>query len=161
MSGEIPEINSCIIFKNGYRDNCVGKARQFNLSCPKNSDMADMTFEELVKNHSPELIERLVRWVVNEDPVEIHFDFLGNDQWAIISMHIYEEDQEISIRLHSGDKYDLYFGYYDEEDEFYEIIHPLTEDEIKILPDGLKKLMKSVLDKEEGMRIPGNFLSRK
>jgi hypothetical protein len=123
--------------------------------------MADMTYEELVKNHSPELIERLVRWVVNEDPVEIHFDFLGNDQWAIISMHIYEEDQEISIRLHSGDKYDLYFGYYDEEDEFYEIIHPLTEEEKKILPDALKKLMRSVLDKEEGMRIPGNFLSKK
>jgi len=123
--------------------------------------MADMSYEELVKNHSPELIERLVTWVVNEDPVEIHFDFLDNDQWAIISMHIYEEDQQISIRLHTADRYDLYFGYYDDEDEFFEIIHTLTEEEKKILPDSLKKLMKSVLDKEEGIRIPGSFLSRK
>ncbi len=123
--------------------------------------MADMTYEELVNNHSPELIERLVTWVVNEDPVEIHFDFLDNDQWAIISMHIYEEDQQISIRLHAADKYDLYFGYYDDEDEFFEITHTLTEEEKKILPDSLKKLMKSVLDKEEGIRIPGGFLSRK
>jgi len=123
--------------------------------------MADMTYEDLVKNHSPELIERLVTWVVNEDPVEIHFDFLGNDQWAIVSMHIYEEDQQISIRLHSDDRYDLYFGYYDDDDEFFEIIHTLTEEEKKILPDSLQKLMKSVLDKEEGLRIPGNFLSRK
>ena len=107
------------------------------------------------------MIERLVTDVVGKDTVEIRFDFLDNDQWAIISMHNYEEDQEISIRLHSGDKYDLYFGYYDDEDEFFEIVQLLTEEEKKILPEGLQKLMKSVLDKEEGMRIPSSFISKK
>ena len=123
--------------------------------------MGDKKYEELVKNHSSAMIERLVTDVVNKDTVEIHFDFLDNDQWAIISMHNYEEDQEISIRLHSGDKYELYFGYYDNEDEFFEIVQLFTEEEKKILPEGLKKLMHSVLDKEEGMRIPGSFLSKK
>ena len=119
-----------------------------------------MTFEELVKNHSSEMIEKLVTHVVSMDPVEIRFDFQDEDQWAIISMHIYEEDKEISLRLHLNDIYDLYFGYYDDEDEYFEIIQPLTDEEKKILPEGLRKLMKSVLDKEEGIRIPGNFLSR-
>lgn len=119
-----------------------------------------MTYEELVKNHAADMIEKLVAWVLGKDTAEIRFDFADEDQWAIISMHIYEEDKEISIRLHLNDKYDLYFGYYDDEDEFFEIIHPLTEEEKKILPDGLKKLMKHVLDKEEGMRIPAGFLSR-
>ncbi|MDB5211246.1 MAG: hypothetical protein JWQ30_2073 [Sediminibacterium sp.] len=123
--------------------------------------MADMSYEDLVKNHSADMIEKLVRWVVSQDPVEIHHDFTDDDQWAIVSMHIYEEDQEISLRLHPGGLYDLYFGYYDDEDEFFEIIHVLTEEEKKILPDGLKKVMLSVLAKEEGMRIPGNFLSKK
>ena len=123
--------------------------------------MGDKKYEELVKNHSSAMIERLVTDVVGKDTVEIRFDFLDNDQWAIISMHNYEEDQEISIRLHSGDKYDLYFGYYDDEDEFFEIVQLLTEEEKKILPEGLQKLMKSVLDKEEGMRIPSSFLSKK
>jgi hypothetical protein len=123
--------------------------------------MGDKKYEELVKNHSSAMIERLVTDVVGKDSVEIRFDFLDNDQWAIISMHNYEEDQEISIRLHSGDKYDLYFGYYDDEDEFFEIVQLLTEEEKKILPEGLQKLMKSVLDKEEGMRIPSSFLSKK
>jgi hypothetical protein len=123
--------------------------------------MGDKKYEELVKNHSSAMIERLVTDVVGKDTVEIHFDFLDNDQWAIISMHNYEEDQEISIRLHSGDKYDLYFGYYDDEDEFFEIVQLLTEEEKKILPEGLQKLMKSVLDKEEGMRIPSSFISKK
>ncbi|MES2329321.1 MAG: hypothetical protein V4539_06925 [Bacteroidota bacterium] len=123
--------------------------------------MADMSYEDLVKNHSADMIEKLVRWVVSQDPVEIHHDFTDDDQWAIVSMHIYEEDQEISLRLHPDGLYDLYFGYYDDEDEFFEIIHVLTEEEKKILPDGLKKVMLSVLAKEEGMRIPGNFLSKK
>jgi len=119
-----------------------------------------MTFEELVKNHSADMIEKLVSSVVSKDPVEIRFDFADGDQWAVITMYEYEEDKEVSIRLHLNDHYDLYFGYYDDEDEFFEIIHVLTDEEKKILPEGLKKLMKNVLDKEEGMRIPGNFLSK-
>lgn len=107
------------------------------------------------------MIERLVTWAVSTDAVDIHFDYQDNDQWAIISMHVYEEDKEISLRLHPNDNYDMYFGYYDDEDEFFEIIHLLTEKEKESIPEALKKLMKHVLDKEEGMRIPGNFLNRK
>ena len=119
-----------------------------------------MTFEELVKNHSAEMIEKLVIRVVSEDPVEVRFDYLEQDQWSVITMHEYEEDKEIAIRLHPGDYYELYFGYYDDEDEFFEILHPFTEEEKKILPEGLKKIMKKVLEDEQGMRISGNFLSK-
>ncbi len=38
---------------------------------------------------------------------------------AIISMHIYEEDKAISVRLHANNRYELCFGYYDDEDEFF------------------------------------------
>ena len=119
-----------------------------------------MTYEELVKNHTGEMIEKLVAWVISKDPVEVRFDFLEQDQWSIITMHIYDEDKEISLRLHTGDNYDLYFGYYDDEDDFFEIIHPLTEEDKKVIPEGLKKVMKKVLDDEQGMRLSGNFLSR-
>jgi len=119
-----------------------------------------MTYEELVQDHAGGMIEKLVTWVVSQDPVEIRFDFQDNDQWAVVTMHIYEEDKEIALRLHANDQYNLYFGYYDDEDEFFEIIHALTEEEKKIIPEGLKKVMKKVLSDEEGMRLPGNFLSR-
>lgn len=119
-----------------------------------------MTLEELVKNHSAELIEKLLTWIIENEPVEIRFDFLDNDQWAIISMHNYEEDQEISIRLHNNQLYDLYVGYYDDEDEFFEIVQLLTEEEKKILPESLQKLMRHVLDKEEGMRIPAGLITK-
>ena len=119
-----------------------------------------MTFETLIKNHSADVIEKLVTEVLSKDPVEIRFDFLKRDQWAIITTHQYEEDTEMSLRLHLNDLYDLYFGYYNDEDEFIEIVHVLTEAEKEILPVRLKKVMKKVLDDEQGMRIPNNFLSR-
>jgi len=119
-----------------------------------------MTFEELIKNHSADVIEKLITEILAKDPIEIRFDFLEADQWSIITTHQYEEDREISVRLHLNDFYDLYFGYYNDEDDFIEIVHPLTEEEKKILPVRLKKVMKKVLDDEQGMRIPGNFLSR-
>jgi len=119
-----------------------------------------MTYEELVKNHSGEMIEKLVTEVINKDAVEIRFEFEDNDQWSVISMHIYEEDKEISLRLHASDRYELCFGYYDDDDEFFEITHNLTAEEIKIIPKGLQKLMGKVLDDERGMRLPGNFLSK-
>jgi hypothetical protein len=119
-----------------------------------------MTYEELVRNHSGEMIEKLVTDVISKDAVEIRFDFEDNEQWSVISMHIYEEDKEISLRLHADDRYELYFGYYDEEDEFFEITQPLTPEEKKIIPKGLRKLMEKVLTDEQGMRLPGNFLSK-
>jgi len=119
-----------------------------------------MKYEELVNNHAPELIEKLVTDVVTKDPVEIRFDFEDDDQWAVISMHIYEEDKEISVRLHANNRYTLNFGYYDDEDEFFEITKTLTEEEKDGLPKRLQKVMEKVLADEKGMRMPGNFLSR-
>ena len=120
-----------------------------------------MTYEDLVKNHSAEIIEKLITDVVNKEPVEVHFNFENDDQWSVITMHVYEEDKEISLRLHADDVYDLHFGYYDDDDEFFEIIQPLTEEEKKIIPERLRKVMKKVLADEQGMRLPVNFLSRR
>jgi len=125
-----------------------------------NFKLQPMTYEELVRNHSGEMIEKLVTDVVSKDKVEVRFDFADNDNWAVITMHIYEEDKEISLRLHANDIYNLYFGYYDDEDEFHEIIQPLTTEEKNIIPKGLQKIMKKVLADEQGMRLPGNFLSK-
>jgi len=119
-----------------------------------------MKYEDLVKTHSTEIIEKLLTDVLSKEPVEVHFNFEDDDQWAVITMHIYEEDKEISLRLHQGDLYVLHFGYYDEDDEFFEIVQPLTEEEKKMIPERLKKVMVKVLADEKGMRLPKNFLSR-
>jgi hypothetical protein len=119
-----------------------------------------MTYEELVRDHAGKMIEKLVTDVVSKEAVEVRFEFEDNEQWSVITMHNYEEDQEISIRLHTNDLYELFFGYYDDEDEFHEISQALTPEEKKIIPKGLRKVMEKVLSDEQGMRLPGNFLSK-
>ena len=46
-----------------------------------------MTFEELIKNHSAEVIEKLITEILAKDFIEIHFDILDGDQWSIITTH--------------------------------------------------------------------------
>ncbi len=119
-----------------------------------------MNYQELVDNHSTALIEKLVKYVVVQEPVEILFNHGEGDQWAIISMHEYEQDLEVSIRLHLNDVFDLYLGYYDDEDEFFEIIKVLDEEEKKQLPEKLRILMKKVLVDEKGVRFNGKLIAQ-
>ena len=120
----------------------------------------NMTYEELVKNHPGSLVEKIVTEVVNKDVVEVHFEDEDDQQWAVIKVHIYEEDKEMALRLLSDGKWILQFGYYDDDDEFIELLQPLTQLEIDLIPKGLQKVMRKVVTSEEGLRLPGNFLSR-
>lgn len=118
-----------------------------------------MKLEERIKEYPADVIETLIAGVLAKKNVEIHFDYAQKDQWSIITTHQEDDDTELSLRLHAEDHYDLYVGYYDEEDEFNEIIHPLSIEEKKLVPERLKKVMKKVLDDEEGMRVPASLLA--
>ena len=119
-----------------------------------------MNYEDLVNNHASEMIEKLVTAILTKDAVDVRFDFEDNEQWSLVTIHLYEEDKEISLRLFTGDRYQLYFGYYDDEDEFHELTKDLNEEETNAIPKGLRKAMQKVLSDEQGLRLPGNFLSR-
>lgn len=119
-----------------------------------------MTYEELLKNHPGSLVEKIVTEVVTKDIVEVHFEIANDEQWSVIKVHIYEEDKEMAIRLLEPGRWVLQFGYYDDDDEFIELLQPLTQQEIDLIPKGLQKVMLKVLASEEGLRLPGNFLSR-
>jgi hypothetical protein len=120
----------------------------------------NMTYEELVKNHPGTLVEKIVTEVISKDIVEVHFEDEDDDSWAVIKVHIYEEDKEMALRLLTEARWILQFGYYDDDDEFIELIQPLTQTEIDLIPKGLQKVMLKVLVSEQGMRLPGNFLSK-
>ena len=119
-----------------------------------------MTYEELVKKHPGTLVEKIVTEVVTKDIVEVHFEIQDDGQWSVIKVHVYEEDKEMALRLLEAGRWVLQFGYYDDDDEFIELLQPLTQPEIDLIPKGLQKVMQRVLASEEGLRLPGNFLSR-
>src|SRR5688572_16376565 len=119
----------------------------------------NMTYEELVKKNAGSLVEKIVTEVLSKDTVDVHFEDADDEQWAVIKVHIYEEDKEMAIRLLSDNRWILQFGYYDDEDEFIELLQPLTQPEIDLIPRGLQKVMRKVVSSEEGLRLAGNFLS--
>jgi hypothetical protein len=120
----------------------------------------NMTYEELVSKHPGSLVEKIVTEAMSQDLFDIHFEDEDDEQWAVIKLHIYEEDKEMALRLLPENKWVLQFGYYDDEDEFVELLQPLSQVDIDLIPKGLQKLMQKILATEEGLRIPGNFLSR-
>jgi hypothetical protein len=119
-----------------------------------------MTNEELIEKHSDKVVENLVAVIVSEATVEVRFEFQDSDQWAVTSVHNYEEDNETSLRLFNDGRYELYYGYYNDDDEFFEIVKTLTPEEKNIIPRGLQKVMAKVLADERGMRLPGKLLTK-
>jgi hypothetical protein len=120
----------------------------------------NMTYEELVSKHPGTLVEKIVTEVITKDIVEVHFEDEDDEPWAVIKVHIYEEDKEMALRLLTEGRWVLQFGYYDDDDEFIELLQPLTQTEVDLVPKKLQKVMVKVLASEEGMRLPGNFLSK-
>jgi hypothetical protein len=121
---------------------------------------SNMTYEELVKNHPGALVEKILTESLTKDSLEVHFEDQEDEPWSVIKIHIYEEDKEMGIRLLSEGRWVLQFGYYDDDDDFIELIQPLTQTEIDMIPLGLQKVMLKVLVSEEGLCLPKSFLSK-
>jgi len=122
--------------------------------------MANNTkYKELVTKQPGSLVEKIMGEVAKKDTVEVYFEDDDDDLRAVIKVHDYDEDNEMSLRLLSDSKWVLQFGYYDDEDEFIELLQPLAQPEIDLIPKGLQKVMLKVLVSEEGLRVPGKLLS--
>lgn len=117
-----------------------------------------MNYESLVEKEAGKLVQKLVTEIGSKKAVDVRFEFFDNEQWSVVSMYMGEQDDELALRLHSGGSYELYVGYYDEEDELQEVTKTLSAEEIKEIPKGLQKVMMKVASDEAGLRVPGNVL---
>ncbi|PZR24384.1 MAG: hypothetical protein DI535_22185 [Citrobacter freundii] len=122
--------------------------------------MANNTqYKELIKKQPVVLVEKILTEIVTKEHVDISFEDEDDVPWAVVKVHDYDEDNEMSLRLLADNKWILQFGYYDDKDEFIELLQPLAQPEIDLIPQGLKKVMLRVVSAEEGLRVPGNLLS--
>jgi hypothetical protein len=117
------------------------------------------TYAEQIKKNPAPLVEKIVTEIVTKEHVDVSFEDEDDNLWAVVKVHDYDEDNEMSLRLLPDNKWMLQFGYYDDKDEFIELVQPLAEKEIDLIPKGLKKVMLKVMSAEEGLRVPGNLLS--
>lgn len=118
-----------------------------------------MNYEEMVKNKSGEMVENLIAEVLGKKTFDIRYDYNDSEQWSVVTTHT-EEDNEISLRFYGEDNYALYFGYYDEDDDFLELLQPLTPEVRNTIPKPLQNAMEKVLNEEQGIRLPGNFMKK-
>jgi hypothetical protein len=118
-----------------------------------------MAKEILVKEQSNELIADLVKWATGKAAIDIRYVDLDDDCCAIITLYDYKGDNELSLRLHLNELYDVQIGYYDKNDDFIETAEPLTPEQTATLPEKLKKVMKKVLENESGLRLGGSLLA--
>jgi len=117
-------------------------------------------YEEQVRQNPGSFVQKIVSEIVKEKAVDVHFEIEDDGQWAVVKIHIYDQDQEMALRLISQGSWVLQFGYYDDEDDFIEVLQPLAQPEIDLIPKGLQKVMLKVLASEEGLRVPGSLLSK-
>src|ERR1700761_3294297 len=117
-------------------------------------------YEELVKSNPGSVVAEIVKEVVTKKAVDVHFEEDDDNEFAIIRVHREDEDQEMGIRLQTGDKWVLQFGYYDDEDDFIELLQPLAPADVALIPPGVQKVMRKVLASEEGLRVPGSLLTK-
>lgn len=120
-----------------------------------------MNIEELVQKNATDIIENTLKTLLAESYLEVKFNDIKKDHFAVITFNDYIEDKEYSIQLHKNNNLSLVVGYYDEQDDFHEVVHALTTEELEIVPDGVKKVMKKVLLDEEGLRVPSQLLVNK
>ncbi len=52
---------------------------------------------------------------------------------------------------------ELHFGYYDEEDEFFELTHLLTQEQKDLILNKLQKIMEKVVIDRAGHALAGQF----
>ena len=121
--------------------------------------MANNTkYEKLIRENPDTLVTKIVTEVTAKKSIDVQFEDDDENAWAAVK--IYEEDDEIAIRLQDKDSWVLYVGYYDDEDEFVELLQPLAQPATELIPKGLHKVMLKVLASEEGLRVPGSILSK-
>ncbi|MBL7699998.1 MAG: hypothetical protein JNK79_17660 [Chitinophagaceae bacterium] len=117
-----------------------------------------MDYRKEINNNPNSLLKKLLTGVSAKKAVDVRYEFDRNDQWAVISVYVDDQDNELALRLHAGGNYELYVGYYDDEDELQEVSRTLAEDEKKEIPGNMKKVMSKVVVDEEGLRVPADIL---
>lgn len=117
-----------------------------------------MDYQKEINNNPNSLLKKLVTGIRAKKAVDVRHEFDRNSHWAVISVYVDDQDNELALRLYSSGNYELYVGYYDDEDELQEISRTLADDEKKEIPQNMKKVMSKVVVDEEGLRVPADIL---
>jgi hypothetical protein len=109
-------------------------------------------FKNNFENQAPKLVELLILSLLENLPINIGLFFDGNDDGASIAYDIYNTDKILELRLKRDLTFELFVALENDEEgclDFYR--YCLTDDEVNIIPLGLRNLMEEVMKSEKEM----------
>lgn len=115
--------------------------------------------EEQLKKNPGAVLQKFLKELAESKAFDVHFEE-GDESCAIVKVNDYDEDTETGLRLLLQGRWALSLGYYNEKDDFIEVLQPLEQAEISLIPNGLQKGMLKVLESEDGLRLPGMLLTK-
>lgn len=118
-----------------------------------------MTFEEFWDNinsytsptirknfsqHAVKLLQALLLETFKHESVDIGIYLDHKNPLALLTYDQWNSDKLLSLRLDRKGKFDLYLECY-EEDDYQSVVYELNQEEIVMIPEGLKQLMAKVV----------------
>lgn len=92
-------------------------------------------------DHAVKLLQALLLETFKWDSVDIGVCLDGKKTYSMITHDQWNSDKQLSLRLHPGGRFDLYFECY-EEDDYASAVYELTDQDALLIPERLKKLME-------------------
>lgn len=115
----------------------------------------DLNFD----NIAPRLLEFLLISLLNEGRIEIGTFRHGKKIGSTVSFDIYNSDKQLELHLLPRNVFELEVSLFDFDGNQKEYIYKLNSSEIKIIPEGLRNLMKEVSKDLEPRTFEGNSVS--
>jgi hypothetical protein len=115
----------------------------------------DSNFE----NIATRLLEFLLISLLNEGRIEIGTFRHGKKQGSTVSYDIYNSDKQLELHLLPRNVFELEVLLFDIDGNEKAYIYKLNSSEIRIIPEGLRNLMKEVLNDMEPRTFEENCVS--
>lgn len=109
-------------------------------------------------NIAPQLLQFLIFSLLNEGRIEIGTFRHGIKEGSNVSYDIYNSDKTLNLNLLPENVFELELFLYDWDDKKTIYTYKLNETEIRNIPEGLRNLMKEVLNDMEPRTFEENSI---
>lgn len=110
------------------------------------------------KQYAINLLQALLADSINYEKISIGVTESKINKWALLTHDPWNSDKQLSLRLNKKGVFELYFNCY-EEDDYQNATYVLEGDDLDLIPDGLKVIMKKAMLTQKPISIERNTLS--
>jgi hypothetical protein len=108
---------------------------------------------------APRLAEYLIKALIDNQNFDVGIFSDNKTKGSIVSYDVFNSDKQLVLKMTNKRYFEIEIFIYDDDGKIHTYNHRLTKDELKIVPEGLKNIMKEVMLSMEGQTVSANSLS--